>query len=135
MLGDTDNLQRVTANVDELIEALVENFERHKREYNEACAAYRDAAHVALESRLAEVDRSTDSPPSLKFPGTLLPPRDHRDDYERAIGMLRLHKNAQATTIHITADQYAAFVQDKWGWTEKWKVSNSFYEHHRKSFA
>ena len=135
MLGDTDNLEKVNANVDELIEALVENFERHKREHNEACAAYRDAAHVALESRLAEVDRSTDSPPSLRFPDTLAPPQDHREDYERAIGMLKFHRNSGLTSIYITAEQYAAFVQDRWGWTRKWKVSNTFYEHHRKSFA
>jgi len=142
MLGSTTGLDRVTAVVDEILEKLREHYERHQQEFAEAYHAYRDAALDAIKERADAINETVKLPigtdaPDLHF--DLSPPDDHRLEYERAIGMLELHKSAEdkiaalvqggtkPATIKITPELYAAYMQDQWEWKAAFYHKNASY--------
>lgn len=108
MLGN-QSLDKVKAKVEELLVRLKENYERHKEIYAELYEAYQKRAVQALQERTKEVgESSSEDVFAVDLNFDLEPPDDHRQDYERAIGMLELHKNAGEDTISITPQLYAA---------------------------
>jgi hypothetical protein len=127
MLGTSQGLERVTANVEEILAKLQEHAKQHDRDYAEAYKAYRQKARLMLEERMECLIHSdhTTLPTDLRF--GLEPPDDHRMDYERAIGMLTLHRNAGEKTIRITPELYAAYCQDIWEWKERFWAKNVSY--------
>jgi hypothetical protein len=144
MLGSGTGLDRVTAVVDEVLEKLREHYERHQEEYAEAYQLYRKAALEDVQDRAVQLDQSHEIPigvdaPDLRF--DLSPPDDHRLEYERAIGMLELHKRAEdkcaaiglgdgdhkPATIKITPELYAAYMQDQWEWKAAFYHKNLSY--------
>ena len=106
MLGAGNNqIERVSAKCEELLAKLEEHYARHCEEYLAACEEYRKTALLALEARAKALQGKSDAPVDLRF--EIDPPDDHRLDYERAIGLLTLHKNAGEETIKITPELYA----------------------------
>jgi hypothetical protein len=147
MLGSGTGLDRVTAVVDEVLEKLREHYERHQQEYAEAYQLYRKAALGDVQERAAQLEQTNEIPigtdaPDLRF--DLSPPDDHRLEYERAIGMLELHKSAEdkiaalgdgnvkPATIKITPELYAAYMQDQWEWKESFYHKNASYHQVRR---
>lgn len=128
MLG-SQSLDKVKAKVDELLVKLKENYEKHKEIYAELYEAYQKRAVEALQERTKEIGESTaEDVFAVDMSFDLEPPDDHRQDYERAIGMLELHKNAGEETISITPQLYAAYMQDLWGWEQEfWHKNTRMY--------
>lgn len=124
MLSQGETMEKVTVKKKKVLEALKTNFERHKKEYDEAYEGYKKQAKVLLEERLSDLVASSSETEQVDLGFELQPPEDHRDDYERAIGMLEMSKEDDTK---ITATQYAAFIQDKWSWQKNWKFSNRSY--------
>ena len=134
MLGGSVEVERITAIVDEVLPQLVSNYEAHRMEYNNAFEEYREVAAAALAERRLALEAVHaivvgGKPPSLEF--DITPPDDHRLEYERAIGMLKLHRKTfddpTKATIKITPDLYAAYVQDLWGWRDAFRLKNESY--------
>jgi hypothetical protein len=124
MLSQGETMEKVTVKVETVVAALKENYERHKTDYAEAYDGYKRQAKILLEERLAEVAASSSETEQENLRFDLTPPEDHRDDYERAIGMLEMTTDEET---RITATQYAAFIQDKWSWQREWSHSNKAY--------
>lgn len=124
MLSQGETMEKVTVPVKNVLTALRENYERHKAEYAEAYEGYKRQAKTLLEERIQDVEQSCPDSDQADLRFDLRPPEDHRDDYERAIGMLEM---TTETETRITATQYAAFIQDKWSWQQDWKFSNRQY--------
>jgi len=130
MLGSSISVERVTARVDDVLEKLEIHYEKHKREYAHAYQDYRIAALESIQERARFLDGAHEVPVGivaidLRF--EIEPPDDHRLEYERAIGMLTLHKNAGQKTIKITPELYAAYCQDQWTWKEAFYNKNISY--------
>ncbi len=124
MMSTGETMERVRVKPDQLISELEKNFDRHKKEYQTACKAYRKKAAELLNQRLIAIQDSIKdgAVPDLRF--DLEPPDDHTKDYERAIAMLKM---SQDDTVTVTSVQFAAFVQDDWSWKESFLVKNSRY--------
>ncbi len=118
------SLGYVKANCEELLTVVRANYAKHQTLYAELYGLYQARAIKALEDRLEEIrtSRATDEAVSLRF--QLEPPDDHRPDYRRAIGMLELHLHAGQPTVDLSAELYAAFMQDIWGWEEDFWLKN-----------
>jgi hypothetical protein len=124
MMSQGETMEKVTVKVETVVTALKENYERHKKEYAEAYDGYKRQAKTLLEERLEEVAASSSETDQESLRFDLQPPEDHRDDYERAIGMLEMTTDEET---RITSTQYAAFIQDKWSWQREWAHSNKSY--------
>lgn len=124
MLG-SQALDRVKANCNELLAKLKTNFDEHKKLYAELYSAYQKKAAVLLKERAQELESSSPASYAVNLQFEIEPPDDHRQDYERAIGMLELHMGAGEETIHITPALYAAYMQDIWGWEEQFWAKNT----------
>jgi len=106
---------------------LKEHAAQHEKEYATAYEMYKAKAYDLLKERALEVEKSNGDGDAVDLRFNLEPPDDHRQDYQRAIGMLELHINAGEETIRITPDQYAAFMQDLWGWKDAFWAKNASY--------
>tara|TARA_Y100000034_G_C6909175_1_gene423051 strand:+ start:199 stop:585 length:387 start_codon:yes stop_codon:yes gene_type:complete len=124
MLSQGETMEKVTVPVEDVLKALKENYERHQQEYDAAYKGYQKQAEILLNERLEEISASSSESDQVNLVFDLCPPEDHRDDYERAIGMLEMTTEEET---RITATQYAAFIQDKWSWQQNWKHSNRAY--------
>jgi len=87
---DRHDERTITANVDEVLEALRKNLDEHADIVIEARDGYIKAARKALAQRLEQLRDG--KLVALSF--TLAPPQDHTRDFETVIKMLELHKAA-----------------------------------------
>ena len=104
-----NELKDVKVKTTELLAKLRANFARHKEELAADQKAYRSKLRRVLLDELNKLEAG--SAEAVHIPVT--PPDDHTDDYERAIGMLEMSVDE---VVVLTANQFAAFVQDKWHW-------------------
>ena len=105
-----------------LLEKLTENLETHKKEYEEARKGFKIEVQEQIESLQKLIERKPDT---FKVPRDLQrisPPDCHIEEYERVISMLKACTDDE---LDLDADQYAAYVENKWAWQSGWQVSNS----------
>jgi hypothetical protein len=126
MLTAHETLETIEANKDEVIAKLKENQAKHISEYREALTAYRKVLidHtnkfindlVAFREKIEATEPGGELPevPNLYFNHE--PPDNHQKDYERVIGMLEM---SVKDTVRVTAQQWAAYVQDDWNWKKE----------------
>lgn len=124
-----------------------ENYEKHKAQYEEACAGYKLAAATAIEAckaRFAEaiaeladrVGASSDAKPiPLALPGAayyfgLEVPVSHADEYEVVLDMLTTMAD---DVVEFNTEEYSAFLLDQWGWKDKFAAVHSNYSNFRKT--
>lgn len=114
------SVKTVKVNKSELITALRNNQDRHRATYQQALAnwqvkvikALTDAASDAQARRVFKVDFDLPKPVS------------YSDEYERAIGMLKMHVE---DTIELDLAEYRQYIQDDWGWKHHFTASTSQY--------
>lgn len=107
-----------------LLEKLTANLEIHKKELEEARAGFFLEVQEqieALQATMKEHPNTFSIPTAFRH---LYPPHSHVEDYERAISMLSA---CHDTYLDLEADQYSAFVENKWSWRDGWTASNSAY--------
>ena len=114
----------------ELLEVLQKNRTDHIKDYNEACAGYRQQAlkridHIFndLRNKINDLkEGQTISIIGLKF--GLNVPQSHEKAYDQIIRMMEMSVDEEIT---LTGSQFACFVMDDWDWKEEWATSNSMY--------
>lgn len=110
----------VTVDVALLIAKLEANHAGHKAVVEKARAGFEREARIQLEKRLQQIRDGDLTAVQIFLPAV----EDHSEDYERAIGMLKLHA---APMIVIGSEDYACYVEDRWGWKREWTASNDRY--------
>lgn len=115
-----ETMDRVRVRTGDLLAKLRANFERHKAELAAAQREYLKAARTEVERKLTALEAG--QVVDLGF--TLSPPDDHTQDYERAIAMLDMSQDEMVT---VTAQQFAAYVQDMWSWKQAFFTTNASY--------
>lgn len=129
--GSTD--MTVTVEKNNLIQILQKNRDEHLRLYQEAHKVFR--AHIAnalddaarrAASASAEWSRYYEGAgPRPKIPSLtdelhhLTEPQSHVEEYDRALGMLRLH-TGETMTLDMTS--YRCYVDDEWDWSHRTKA-------------
>lgn len=118
------NGMTIEASRDDLVLILKKNLAAHKEAYDEAVAAYKEAAVAELRASADAIEGGV----TLKVSSdvhSLRPPTSYEKTYSEAIEMLGMHAGE---TIALSADQYRCFVKDQWGWREEFLHLNSTYE-------
>ena len=109
-----------TMTVRDLIDTVTVNRKAHVAEFTDAMKGSNSAAATwfaeQADKALAGIEFETrfDKPK----------PQSYEKDYDRVIGML-----SRTMSVEITLDEgdFAKYVLDEWEWTERFKLSNSFY--------
>lgn len=104
----------------ELLAKLEENAKNHMNTFEKASEGYRKAMISTLEKMLDMAKKGK----RVEHYINLVQPMNQFEDYERSIGMLKMHTEED---IEITSQEYAQFVQDKWNWSQQFTTSNSAY--------
>jgi hypothetical protein len=102
-----------------LIKALEKNRERHKATYEKAKVGFKKKL-IEVFSRALVVAKTGKYPTKLHLPI----PAAHLEEYDRALGMLKMHTD---DTITLTAQEYDCYIRDEWDWKAAWSASNSAY--------
>jgi len=114
----------IDAKVDDLMAKVTENRDKHRAVFEDALDGYKKAAEKALADRIEKI-RAGKRGVSLYV--SLTEPTDHTRDYDRVIGMLKMHKEAGNNIIELAEADAARYVNDDWEWKRQWaKLSNSY---------
>lgn len=113
-------MNQVKVNKNELQDAVSDNMAIHRAVYQEAMKGYKQAAVAWLEQRLD--DLRDGRPVRLYFPEPV--PEDHSDDYKRTLKMIEWSVDDE---IQLSAEEFAQFVMDDWGWKKQWSATTSSY--------
>jgi len=140
---DHHDARTITANVDEVLDALRTNLAEHKEIVEEARVGYLDQAEKALAKRMTQLREG--KLVALQF--SLQPPQDHSREFQTVIKMLELHKNAHDrnissaqvhkpnATIELKAADVQRFVLNDWSWMDSFLLSNSGYSGKSRTLA
>ena len=109
-------LNTVRISKDELIERLKENRAKHRAEFEEGIEAYRAAVIKELEDQLERALKGQD----IQRFSLLQQPEDHTSDYDHALDLLEMSLDEE---IELTADDFARYVRDDWGWKKQFASS------------
>lgn len=112
-------MRHATVSKKELLAALVKNRADHMRSYKLALDGFYKEAVDKYKEALTAAEGRTDLPHIH-----LVEPDCHMEDYDRAIGMLKMHVEQ---TVDITEEEYAHFVDDDWDWKQSWRLMNNVY--------
>jgi hypothetical protein len=114
------SMRMVKVKVDVLLAKLEENCKTHIETFEKACVGYRKAMVDTLEKMLSAAKQGK----HVEHYIHLTQPMNQTKDYERAIGMLKMHTEPE---IEITSAEYAMYVQDEWQWKQQFTTTNSAY--------
>lgn len=104
----------------ELLSKLHENLQIHNKEFEELYAAYLNKAEKALKDRLKKVKKGE----SFDLVFRLSEPHSYEEEYLTAIEMVEMSVGEE---IDIEAEDFKCWVQNKWGWSNSFEVTKSFY--------
>jgi len=113
-------MQTVTVSKDTLIVVMTENREKHRDAYETAFDGYCKECIKVLEENLAQFKAGT----RKRLVWTEAAPEDHTKDYDRVLQMLEMSVDDE---IDLLSNEFECYVQDDWGWKERWSTSNSKY--------
>lgn len=123
---------------EKLLEAIKENRETHKTEFDKAIIGWRKESVKALKKHQAHVEKvigrmeadvSEDKPVKGLNVRNLYPkiptrPEDHTADYD---GLIKRLEMSSDETIWLTHHDFERFVLDKWDWKETFSAQLSNY--------
>jgi hypothetical protein len=111
---------QITVKKDELLEKLAVNRAKHRTVFEAALNGYADQAQDMLEEHLAALKRG--KIPEIRI--VLARPEDHTRDYDRVIGMLKMH---QGELFELDEQMYQQYVDDDWSWKRQWLDTSTQY--------
>lgn len=113
-------MKPITVDKTWLIEKMADNRAKHRAVFDAALEGYRKEAMEELNAHIADLNAGR----APKITINLIRPSDHTQDYDRVIGMLKVH---QGETYELTEQDYAQYVDDDWQWKRQWvAMSNSY---------
>jgi hypothetical protein len=112
-------MNEVVVSKAELLTILEKNREQHKKDAEDALNGYYIEAKEKFLNALEAIRERKDIPHI-----NLFKPVSHVEQYDRAIGMLKMHVN---DTVTLSMEEYASYVDDEWDWKHQWQLSNTAY--------
>lgn len=106
----------------ELLENVKANLDKHNADVAEALSLRRETIAKSFEKQLKEMEFDVDFQPkeNLLFPM----PKDHSEDYKKAIRMIEMTTDE---VIELTESQFDKLVMDNWGWKSDLIATSSVY--------
>lgn len=103
-----------------LLSALQANRDEHRKVFEEALAGYKREMIEHLNRMIEDIRAGK----RVHHTIAILPPSDHTEDYDRAIGMVTA---TSQDTIELTAEEYGNLVMDRWAWMDHFLTQNARY--------
>lgn len=116
----SDGAMVIRVKKDELLKRLQENRDKHRDVFEASLRGYREHAERVLHQHLDDLAHG--KVPEIRI--TVTRPEDHTRDYDRVIGMLKMH---QGEVFDLDETTYAQYVDDDWGWKRQWLRTSSEY--------
>lgn len=113
-------MQTVTVDKSKLMRTLQKNRKNHRQIFEDALDGWKRALIGALERAVKEAKEGSD----YKTFFDLKRPEDHTEDYDYAIGMLRMHVGE---TVELSEGEYRELVVDNWGWKRSFTATAQAY--------
>lgn len=113
-------MRTVEVSKSELRTIVLKNRDNHRQVFETAMEAFKKAARARLEEHLAILEKGQTPPLQLG----LVVPEDHTVDYDTVLEMLDMEVNP---TVELQWDEFRNYVQDEWGWTDRFSASTAAY--------
>ena len=110
---------------DTLLEKLKENRIKHITDYNEAYKIFVENYIERLDYLAEKVSEGMSPEMHIK----MIVPKSYEDDYTQIIDMLEMSIENE---VEITAEEFQAYVKNKWNWTQT--AFDAFSNYTRKSY-
>jgi hypothetical protein len=125
-------LQEVRVIKTELVAKIQENYEKHKADFQESLAGWREQYFDAIAALAAAADQAdTDTTECRRLQtelNSLDKPKSHRKDYERTLELLAASQDEEFVLDVTTFNQY---WRDDWRWKGAFETSNAKYSSRR----
>ena len=118
-----NEMDALRVRVDKVLVLLRANRAQHREVFEEAIENYRIEALRQLEQRVEEIREGRDFDLGFVLPT----PEDHTSDYDRAITMLELTKEAGEEFVIMDRPQQQNYIMDDWGWKDAWIMNTMSY--------
>lgn len=123
MIGQNIHGRTFPVLIEKLLDHLKKNRNEHQEIVEEAQVAFRNRAIKEMDRMIAQAKKGEE----IVMRVNLTVPTIHLKEYDNAIGILGMTKEAGETTVEITADEYDRFVDNNWDWTRNFATSNAPY--------
>ena len=117
-------MRAVRIDRDKFVDRVQANRDGHRATFEKALEGYRVRVIHELERRVRHVNEGRAFDLYFRLPE----PEDHTDDYDRVLEMARLSVDE---VIELTADDFASFVLDQWGWKQNFLDTTAMYTSRR----
>ena len=107
----------------DLIKKLEENKKTHASEYATATEGYVLELKERLEKLTSQVEKDPLSA-NLRIIGELGKPSNYTNVYDQVISMLKMSVDEET---ELDSEQFRAWVQNTWEWSDSWRSLNSGY--------
>lgn len=111
-------MEKITVKKDDLLGKLRENRDDHRRIFEEALAGFGREVAMQLERTLRDIRAGRNR--DVRVYASV--PKDHTNDYNRAIAMIEM---SIGDDITLSESDFAQYVMDDWGWQDQF-LSNSY---------
>lgn len=111
-------MKEITVPKESLLAKLQQNREDHRAIFEEALVGYQAESEAELQQHLDLLRAGKHRDIRIQK----IVPRDHTNDYNRAIAMIEM---AMGDTITLSERDFAQYVMDDWGWQGEF-LSNSY---------
>jgi vacuolar-type H+-ATPase subunit H len=119
-VNERQAVKPITMNKETLLKILEENRGKHRTVFEDALEGYAEEAEKTLQAHLNAIRKGRT--PDIRI--ILDRPEDHTKDYDRIIGMLKLHLG---DTWELDEQSYRMYVDDDWAWKRQWIDTSNQY--------
>lgn len=116
----TTTVKPITVNKADLIKVMEENRRKHRAVFTDALLGYDQEALKVLREHIDALRAGKH--PELRI--LLDRPEDHTRDYDRVLGMLKMHTG---DTFELDEVSYRQYVDDDWAWKRQWIDTSTAY--------
>ena len=113
-------MDKITTFRVKLLEVLKQNLENHIENYKVAIEEYKKKAEENLLQRIQDIKDGK----KLNLIFSLPVPESHEDDYNTAIGMLKMSVDEK---VVLHTHEYECYVADKWPWKKNFLSNTMSY--------
>lgn len=114
------SMSEVRLKKSQVLDALRDNREDHRRRFEEAMEGYKEQAVRTLEKHIEQIKANDPERVTLNLPL----PEDHTDDYDHAISMLEW---SQDDEVILNRYEFRTYIEDDWDWKQQWMTTNQLY--------
>lgn len=113
-------MHEVKVHKTDLLQKLESNRKAHIEAYEEAVTGYKKLAQERVGDALSALRAGEDVDLNFNLPK----PKSYEKEYDRVIEMVKM---SVETELELSAQEFAQFVMDDWGWKQTFAATTMMY--------